>query len=106
MANGLLGKAVSVANGNTKVYTVPSDVQFATVSVCLVNRGAANSTARIAICSTDTPTNSEYVEFGVVLEANGGALERTCLILSPGERVIVYADSANLSIRVQGLEQA
>ena len=39
MANGLLGKAVSQTGSNVTVYTVPVDVEFATVTIMVTNTG-------------------------------------------------------------------
>ena len=105
MAKGLLGKGVTVANTNTKFYTAPVGIQFATVSVNCVNRGTASTKVRVAVSQVDTPAVDDYVEYDVMLEP-GGVLERTCQIVSASERVIVWADSANVSVRVSGLEQA
>jgi hypothetical protein len=104
MANGLLGKAITTAATNTTVYTAPSSIQYATVNVTAVNTGTSNAKFRLAITLATAPGNSDYVEYDAEIPANGGVLERTCLILSPNEKVIVYSDKATVAVRVNGLE--
>lgn len=105
MANGLLGKVVSVANTDVVAYTAPAGVQFVTVSLNCVNRGAVESAIRVAITTAAVPAATDYVEYGALLVANGGVLERTCLLMSANEKLFVWADSATVTARAYGLEQ-
>lgn len=105
MANGILGKAMSQANSNVTVYTVPGNAQFATVNINLCNQAGASATAKIAITTSASPAAADYIDNGSIIPASGGILERTCLVLSPGEKVIVETNNSNTSIRVHGLEQ-
>jgi len=106
MANGFLGRAMSVANTNVKVYTVPAGVEFATVSIVACNTGAAPATLKVAVSLADTPAVVDHIEYGAALEANGGILQINCIILSAGEKLIVNASTATVAVRVHGLEQA
>lgn len=105
MANGSLGKAMSVANGNVLVYTVPSNAQFATVSVNLVNNGTIDAKVTVFIGTSSTPTAMDAVDIDVTLTAKGGGLSRTCVVCSPGEHIIVKSTTADVAIRAYGLEQ-
>lgn len=105
MANGLLGKTVTTANTDVVVYTVGSALQYAVASITLVNQDTVNAKIKIAIGSGASPAPSDYIEYGAELAANGGGLERTCITLSPGEKVWVNADSSAVAVRVYGLEQ-
>jgi len=105
MANGVLGKTMSVAGSEVTVYTAPANLDFATISINLVNQGAVDSLVKIAITTSPTPSPADYIDFNAVLPANGGGLERTCFVVSAGEKVIVEADSSNVSVRVYGLEK-
>jgi hypothetical protein len=105
--NGTLGKAMSVAAQFVTVYTVPTaGVDFATISVFMVNTGPAAANVRFAI-STEaaTPLPQDYIEHGAIIPANGGVLERTCIPVSAGDKVMVFSDVATVAIRVAGLEQ-
>jgi hypothetical protein len=104
MATGRLGTADLAAATNTTVYTVPADT-FTVLTVSVCNRNATTATARVAIASSDTPTNAEYVEYDVQLTANG-VLERTGLVLDAGTKLVVRASAANVSVVCYGIETA
>lgn len=106
MANGLLGKTLTSNGIYVNVYAVPSSVQFATATISLVNMSSAPAKARVAITTADSPGSADFIEYDVDLPANGGVLERTCIVLSPNEKIMVYADNSNIAVRAFGLEQA
>lgn len=103
--NGSLGKAMTVAGNFATPYTVPATVDFATVNLNLCNKGTTEAKVRIALTSAATPNAQDYIEYDAVIAANGGVLERTCQLMDTNEKVMVYADSANVAIRVSGLEE-
>ena len=106
MANGLLGKAVSVANQFVQAYQVPATgVEFATVSIHVLNKDTAIGRVDIAVGPTDTPGDVDFISFKDELVAEGGVVEHNCFLLSPGERVLVRSDNAQTVIRVHGLEK-
>ena len=102
MASGILGQSAPTATTNTTVYTVPS-ATTATFSFNVCNRGGSAITARVAIASSDTPSDSEWVEYDVSIPANG-VLERTGFVAQAAERVVVYVSAATASISVYGYE--
>lgn len=105
MANGRLGTAVSSAGNDVDVYQVPaSGVIVSAVTIAIVNRGTSDVTTRVAVSLTATPGLAEYIEYDMVIPANG-VYERGVKLLSPGEHIIVHADRDDLSIRVDGLEK-
>jgi hypothetical protein len=107
MANGLLGKAMSVANNFVKVYEVPSTgVAFATASYNALNMDIADVFLKVAISTSETPSPADFIDFNAKIPLNGGIIERTCVAMSPGEKMFFQADSSNVSIRVHGLEKA
>jgi hypothetical protein len=105
MANGTLGKIISVANQNVVPYTAPVNALFATVTLNLVNTGAQEANVRIAIGNGASPAADEYIEYGVILAANGGTLVRSCQILSASNKVFIFSDKATVVTRVEGLEE-
>lgn len=103
---GALGKAMSIVGAVTP-YTVPtSGVLFATVSVNLVNKGTTDAKVSLSMSTKATPDPQDYIEYQAVIPADGGSLERTCIVMSPGENVIVEADSPLVAIRAYGMEQS
>ncbi len=105
MSNGVLGKSMTVANTVVTLYTVPVTVDFATVSINLVNQDVVDATVKIAIGTSATPGIVDYIDFNAVLPANGGGLERTCFVVSAGENIFVESNTNNVSVRVYGLEK-
>lgn len=105
MASGVLGQSALSATTNTTVYTVPSST-LAVVNINVVNRStSATADVRVALASTATPQVQEWIEFDAIVPARG-VLERTGIAMNAGERVVVYASTANCSVNVYGLEQS
>lgn len=103
MPSGVLGQAALAAATNTTVYTVPTGM-VASFNVNVLNRGANAATVRMAIASTATPTDAEWIEFDASVPANG-VLERTGIVAQAAERVVVQASTANISVNVYGYEE-
>lgn len=108
MASGLLGKAVLVANVPTLVYTVPANVEFVTLNINVVNTSTTpgdTALVKVAVSSLNVPNREDYIEYGVNLTANGGVLERTGVICSANEKIIITSTVANVTVRVNGIEE-
>lgn len=105
MANGSLGKGMTQQGQYVNLYSVPADVLFATASINLVNMGQDDATVRIAIGTSDIPGPADHVDYNSVIPANGGILERTCIVCSANENINIFADSDSVAIRIYGLEQ-
>lgn len=102
MATGRLGAADVSATTNTTVYTCPTDT-YAVVAVNICNRGANTTALRMAVADTDTPSAAEFIEYDTNIFANN-VLERTGIVLSAGQRIVVYSSQANISAVVVGIE--
>jgi hypothetical protein len=125
---GTLGHEMSAENSYVQLYQITAaPTLYATISVNLVNTGTTpttdDSTVRIAITPatiSGTPVDAAYmnnlsnleaikkyhIEFGALLTANGGVIERTCIPVSPGEKIFVWASNSKIAARVFGLEQS
>lgn len=102
MATGTLGQAALTAATNTTVYTVPAD-KYATFNVNLVNKGSSIGAVSIAISDTDTPTDSEYIEFNTPMDVSG-VLERSGIVASANKRVVVNSTVDGVIVNVYGYE--
>lgn len=104
MATGILGTPADLtATTNTTLYTVPAGT-FTIASVSLCNRTASSVTVRLALATTATPGNAEWIEYGATIPAYS-VLERTGLALDTGKQVVVYASAgSSISAVVYGIE--
>jgi hypothetical protein len=102
MATGRLGTADLAAGTNTTVYTCPTTT-FAVVTVSICNRSSSPALVRLAVASTDTPGNSEFLEFDTSLSAKG-VLERTGIVLDAEKLIVVRSSAIDVNAVVYGIE--
>ena len=102
MATGRLGVADLAAATNTTLYTVPAST-FSVVTVSVLNRGATSATIRLAVASSATPADSEYLEFDTSLSAKG-VLERTGIVIDAGKLLVVRSSATSVNAVVYGIE--
>lgn len=108
MTNGLLGKNISQAGQFVTIYEVPATgVEFATVSIHVLNKDANIGVVDVAICGTGVtvPTDTDYISFKDELVAEGGVVEHNCFLVSPGEKIMVRSNNSQTVTRVHGLEK-
>jgi len=100
MTTGLLGSADLAANTDTTICTLSGSQAF-TVNVC--NRNATNVNIRIApLAAAATPTNAEYFVYDSGLQANN-VMQLSGLTSGSAKLVVVYSDTANVSVNVYGV---
>jgi len=105
MASGILGQAALSASTNTTVYTVPASTH-AVVNISVVNRSSAAAAAvRLALSTTGSPGNAEWIEYDVSVPKNG-VLERTAISLNASKNIVAYTAGSDVSVSVYGIEQA
>ncbi len=103
MASGLLGKAALAANTDTVLCTgAAGKITTATVSLC--NTGTAAVTARIAVGTGTTAVGSDYLTYELSVPA-GGFFERTGIVISAGENIIVRSSAATMAARAHGFDE-
>tara|TARA_B100000780_G_scaffold185357_1_gene130168 strand:- start:362 stop:679 length:318 start_codon:yes stop_codon:yes gene_type:complete len=104
MATGRLAAQDMSAATLTTVYDTPAATYtVATVSIC--NRGAAASNISLAIADAATPAAGEYIEYETNLLAKN-VLERTGVVLSATQKIVVLSSAASVSVVVVGIETA
>jgi len=104
MASGVLGQVSLAATTYTSVYTVPVTT-LSYVNVNIANRNTTNVAVRVAITTGATPTTAQFIEYDVDIAPNG-VLERSGLVMDTGKQLVVYSDTANVSVATYGVEQA
>jgi hypothetical protein len=102
MATGRLGAVDISAATWTTLYTVPSTT-FTVLNMSVVNRSNASVAIRVAVSTSTTPGNSEYIEYGATIDPSG-VLERTGIVLDAGKNLLVYCSTANVSFVAWGIE--
>lgn len=102
MATGRLGVADLAAATNTTLYTCPSST-FAVVTVSICNRGSTAANIRLAISSSASPADSEYLEFDTSLSAKG-VLERTGIVVDAGKLLVVRSSAVSVNAVAYGIE--
>lgn len=93
----------SVGNNNTVVYQVPAEAKFASLSISIVNSEASESKATVYISNLDNPSVSDMVECELVFTKKGTKLRSAFETVLPGEKIVIFANSSNLAIRVSGV---
>jgi len=104
MATGRLGAVDLSAATDTTVYTCPAST-FSVVSVSVCNRGSTSATIRVAVAASATPTAAEYIEYDSTVLAKG-VLERTGIVLSAGQVLVVRSSAISVNAVVMGIETA
>ena len=103
MASGVYGKADLAATTWTEIAAAPtSGVKVTSVSIC--NRTAAEVTVRLAVSADAASVNdSDYLEYDVIIPANG-VLERSGIVLSASNGLMVYSSAADVSAVAYGID--
>jgi hypothetical protein len=102
MATGRLGAADLTTQTYTTLYTVPASA-FSVVTVNVCNRNGQARDIRLALASTDTPSNSEFIEYDSELIGNG-VIERAGIVLDAGKKIVAWSNSTDVSVVVFGIE--
>ncbi|SMC24239.1 hypothetical protein SAMN02745857_01782 [Andreprevotia lacus DSM 23236] len=108
MANGLLGRARLAAATITQLGQPVDAGKVKVVNINMVNCGATDALVRIAVSTSAILQDADWLEYDAKLApagTNANVIERTAVILSGGERVFVYASTANVSAVAYAMER-
>lgn len=102
--SGLLGNAELAANVWTAVATFPAGLKSVTFNYLVVNNTDSTAKVEVFVAKTNPPQAKERVQSDLFLKA-GKDTERTALVGSSGEMVMVRSSVAGVVVRVHGHTQ-
>ena len=104
MANGKLASYdLNVAGAVQSVYQVGTD-RYSVVTLNLCNRSNETTVINVAITDTESSQDaSRYIEYDTQLPRKG-ILERTGIVMQPGQYITVRSSVAGVSATVYGVE--
>lgn len=102
MASGIQAKG-ELTTALTSVYTCPSNTTaFLTVNIS--NRTAGTVTTNINLSNNSSENLGGYIEFTSPIAANQ-ALEKTGIVLSAGQQILISASSTSTTYVIFGYER-
>jgi hypothetical protein len=102
--NGKLGQAEAGTSSFVTLYAAPATLDHAVANVLVCNTNNTEVQVRIAVAMTLAPNTADFIEYDYPLPARGH-LERTALVLSPGENILIYASAPGVVCRAHGFEK-
>jgi hypothetical protein len=102
----VVSKAISNTNQWVELIAVPSSgLQYATVSINIVNRNANAATLKLAVTNVagTTPGAADFIEDGGTINGSGGKYEYEYFILNPGEKILFQSSNSDCVARAHGL---
>lgn len=102
----VLGQSNPSATTETTLYTVPATTSSVVSTVAIANQTATAATYRIAVRpSADTTTAAKHwVVYGATVPASDSIFLTLGVTLATGDKIQVYASTANLSFSAFGSE--
>jgi hypothetical protein len=105
VAYKVLGQSAPSATTDTTVYTVPASTEVVISTVVVANRGATDTTFRLAVRpDAATLANQHYLAYDTPIPANGVVALTLGITMDAADLLVVYAGNANLSFNVFGQE--
>ena len=103
----VLGQSAPSATTETDLYTVPGATTAVVSSIVICNRSGSNATFRISVAVGGGATgNKDYLYYDNTVLANDSFIATIGVSLGAGDKIKVYASSANLSFNAFGAENA
>lgn len=101
----VLGQQSPGATTLTELYAVPSGKSAVVSSINVCNRGASNTTFRMAVRPGNTAlTNTHYVAYDIVAPANDTVSLSLGVTMAQTDVISVYAGAATITFSAFGSE--
>lgn len=102
MSSGTLGKSNLLANINSILYSAPVN-SLATITLNICNRNTTQALVKVAISTNNAPDDMDYIEFNAAIPPFG-VLERTGIVVSSPNKLIISSNIADVSAVAYGFE--
>lgn len=102
----VLAQSNPSATTETTLYTVPSSTSTVVSTLTIANQTGSSATYRIAVRpSADASTTAKHwIIYGATVAANDTTALTLGLTLATGDKIQIYASTANLSFSAFGSE--
>lgn len=104
MSSGKYWSGVLPANVSQDTGATPAGM-VRTVNINLVNLGTGPATMKLYISTNAAPAAADRIEPDTLIPA-GGLYKLSGEPVGPGERVVIQVDTAQVTARVSGFEEA
>jgi len=111
MASGRLGAkdidgTTNAVSTDIAAYVVPATT-LSSFNIKVCNRSAVNALVRLALIdgAIGDIVPEDYIEYDVILPANGGVLEHTGLLLSSADTVLFRSNVVDVNCVIMGIEE-
>lgn len=101
------GQAAPAASTNTDLYVVPANKNFVSSSIVICNRNVSGGVSKFRIAvvpSGESLANKHYLFFDQFIDMRDTLSKVLGISMSAGDKVVVWADSADLSFSLFGSE--
>jgi len=104
----VLAQSNPSATTETTLYTVPSATSTVVSTLAIANQAGTAGTYRIAVrpSGQGSTTAPNWIVYGATVAANDSILLTLGLTLATGDKIQIYASSANMSFSAFGSEIA
>jgi hypothetical protein len=100
----ILGTSSPSANTFSLLYIVGEDKGAVISMLNICNIDSYDATIRIAIYQTESPSNANYLEYGMLIYGNCSAQRLKGVTLAQGDKIGIWASSENITFNLFGSE--
>lgn len=102
----ILAQKAPAATTEETLYTVPNGYSAVVSTIAISNQTSSAGTYRIAVrpAADETTAQKHYIVYGATVPLNDSIMLTLGLTLAAGDKILIFASSANQSYSVFGSE--
>ena len=102
----ILAQSAPAAITETTLYTVPANTSAVVSTIAVANQAGTSGTYRIAVRPSADATTAQkhYIVYGATVGASDSIMLTLGVTLAAGDKILVYASSANMGFSAFGSE--